>query len=733
MRILNHHKCGVFLVGTLIFAGLFSAKASATIVDMPTSCDNLDSCALVFDNTGLYNALSNQKTNVVVIGDFNLTSDIHYTHNLNLYLGDYTITSNGWSLLQDNGETHIYGGENGKIKEIGGEYAPLYVYGGTMTFHSGTIEVGSSSAGIYVDVDHDIPAQLIIDGGIITSTGKHGVYANNGGKIWLKSGTVSAVRWPINLRMNADFVMDGGTVNATCTSISDRCYGIASNGSTSGASGTKVTLNKGTINSNYLGMYLPSIDGTTIINNGVTINGKYGGIEIRAGSLTINGGIITVNSTAPYAVEANGDGNTTTGAAIAVAQHTTKRAINVTISGGTFTGPKVISEANPQNNSASDLAKISMAISGGEFTGDVISGDVNKFATGGKYSKVLDNAFIADNYDLYDVSPDGPYYVEAATTVDLPDKIYLAVGETYTPTLSTIAAKYGTLGGASGIVSVGSNNVVTGSSIGTGILNFNLHNYKNPVDENIEVVVFGVDPRTNDASDDNEDRTNLANFFAGQVKEALAHKSSGWYYGTKSDLYVTGIMDAISRNVPFETGLIINPMGKDEASQHATGYNEIIAALKNGEQIAQFFGVVASISSDNLAHSIGFASKIDRAVTLRLAIPSEFLGLNGTFGVLRSHYENNGYKVDRMNYTRDGDDLLVENDEFSTFLITFTPASNEPTIAPAVTENAPESGVITREGSSATVATIVTAIFVGLVVSITTFIKLMSLRKSHRK
>ena len=380
---INHQKNGFFLAGSMVFAGLFAPNTFAD--SMPTTCEGIENCAVVTSTAELSAALSGAKSTIIIGGNFDLTADIHYTSDVSFYLGDYTITSNGWSLLQDNGVSNIYGG-TGKIKEVGGQWAPIYMYGGTMTLHSGTIEVGSSSAGIYVDVDHGVPAELIIDGGTVTSSGKHGVFADHGGKVWLKSGTVNARRWPINLKKDADFVMGGGIVNATCTDIADMCYGIASNGSVDVANGTKVTLNGGTINSGYLGMYLPSIDGVTEINDGVTINGAYGGIEIRAGSLTIYGGTVAVDSSAPYAVTANGGGSTTTGAVIAISQHTTKQPINVTVSGGTFTGPKVISEANPQGNSDEDIAKVSISVTGGTFTGDVVSENKTGFITGGTFS-----------------------------------------------------------------------------------------------------------------------------------------------------------------------------------------------------------------------------------------------------------------------------------------------------------------------------------------------------------
>jgi len=72
------------------------------------------------------------------------------------------------------------------------------------------------------------------------------------------------------------------------------------------------------------------------VGSNAVVKGESG-IEVRAGSLTVNGGVITATANA-YSYEANGSGTTTKGAAIAVAQHNTKLPTSATINGGTLTG-----------------------------------------------------------------------------------------------------------------------------------------------------------------------------------------------------------------------------------------------------------------------------------------------------------------------------------------------------------------------------------------------------------
>ena len=85
------------------------------------------------------------------------------------------------------------------------------------------------------------------------------------------------------------------------------------------------------------------------------------GIEVRAGELIVDGATITGNAT-PFKVAPNGSGITTDGVGIAIAQHTTKLPINVTINGGNISGYYALYESNPQGNLADDISKVSIDV-----------------------------------------------------------------------------------------------------------------------------------------------------------------------------------------------------------------------------------------------------------------------------------------------------------------------------------------------------------------------------------
>lgn len=147
-------------------------------------------------------------------------------------------------------------------------------------------------------------------------------------------------------------------------------YAIAGNGSVPSNPdyrNTYIEVNSGTYSSSQeAGIYHPQV-GTMVINGG-SISG-VSGVEIRAGTLTVNGGTIT--GTAAFTIKNNGSGQTTTGVGLAIAQHTTKLPITVTINGGTISSNSGygLLEANPQNNGSEYIEDIVVSINGGTFSG----------------------------------------------------------------------------------------------------------------------------------------------------------------------------------------------------------------------------------------------------------------------------------------------------------------------------------------------------------------------------
>ena len=209
----------------------------------------------------------------------------------------------------------------------------------------------------------------------------------------------------------AGLTINGGTYIAPY-------YPISGNGTDKAEDSTKITINGGTFKSiDGLCIYHPQ-NGTLTISSG-SFEGQDTAIEIRSGNLNISGGTFKATST-PSESTANGNGTTSKGSAIAVAQHTTKLPINVNISGGTFEGYSAFYESNPQNNSADDIAKVNLAITGGTFNAinggncAVYSQDKKGFITGGTFSTDPSD-YVAFGYYVVETA-DG--YVVAQSTSD---------------------------------------------------------------------------------------------------------------------------------------------------------------------------------------------------------------------------------------------------------------------------------------------------------------------------
>lgn len=166
----------------------------------------------------------------------------------------------------------------------------------------------------------------------------------------------------------------------------------------------------GSITSPDTAIYWPQVGDLRIL--GGRIEAPLG-IEIRAGTLTMQGGTV-IGTGAPASSNPNGSGTTSAGCGIAIAQHTTKQPISVTITGGSVSGYSAVYESNPQNNPAEDISKVGIALTGGEFsainngTVAVYSEDCRGFVSGGTYSTAVDPSLCKDGFDVV-LQPDGSY------------------------------------------------------------------------------------------------------------------------------------------------------------------------------------------------------------------------------------------------------------------------------------------------------------------------------------
>lgn len=200
-----------------------------------------------------------------------------------------------------------------------------------------------------------------------------------------------------NASQPATLIVNGGTIKGSS-------YGICGNGT---RHNTSITINGGNIEAadavDGTGIYHPQ-DGILTVNGG-TISGHNSGIEIRAGKLEVKGGTIKHTATT-FKKAANGNGTTITGAAVAVSQHTTNKALNVTISGGELQGGDLYAlyEEDLQDENASG---ISMKVNGGKLYGQVFSENCPACISGGTFSDLTSLEYLGTNKATVNIQLNG--------------------------------------------------------------------------------------------------------------------------------------------------------------------------------------------------------------------------------------------------------------------------------------------------------------------------------------
>lgn len=207
--------------------------------------------------------------------------------------------------------------------------------GGTLTSNS----CGTESENSMIRVDKD--ASLIV-GNVTVRTGENVAYA-----IGMFGGTVE--------------IHSGASV--TSSYGSHQGIAISTNGSDNWSPAT-ITVTGGVITGGAAGLYLPGKSQQVTISGGEI----YGGIETKAGTVTITGGTINASGVTPTSHAENNNGPSTAGYAVALVENKSYQlggaAVSVNISGGTING-KVAKEIDSERTGEEVLS-----ITGGTFSVD---------------------------------------------------------------------------------------------------------------------------------------------------------------------------------------------------------------------------------------------------------------------------------------------------------------------------------------------------------------------------
>ena len=247
-----------------------------------------------------------------------------------------------------------------------------------------------------------------------------------------------------------------GTLISKPDTSGDKGHGIYINGQIKHLDNAPViNVSGASVTSEGYGIYAAGYATWNIEDSSIT--GDFTGVEIRAGVMNISGSSQITGLGSRTTVTANGNGTTTYGAGIAVAQHTTGLPIELTISGGTISGYTALYESNPQNNDQSLVDKINISISGGEFKiiegGDtaVYSEDKASFITGGSYDSSVAE-YVSESMK-YELNNDGTYsyYTNLNDALDAAEDgaVISDLGEGASTVFYRLAVSYGN--GQSGI------------------------------------------------------------------------------------------------------------------------------------------------------------------------------------------------------------------------------------------------------------------------------------------
>lgn len=295
------------------------------------------------------------------------------------------INRDGVDLTLDLGTHTLYGG--------------ISLKGGRLTVKNGTISnPNPGGTAIWLTASSDVNAsqtQLVIEENVTINSEYGVVLSGNGEKGYNATidikGKINAVApvWVLGTLKEGNCVVNiksPAELTSTASGAVDKSVGVAVAGF--------ATVN---------------------IEEGTKITGDTG-VEVRAGTLNVKGGTIVCTG-GPTTSTPNSSGTTTSGAAIAVSQHTTNLPIVVNISGGTIKA----TGANGKALYACDVqspggAESTINVSGGNFIGEVGlgTGEIapsltnNRFISGGTFSeKPAANLIALDNVAVGDVDGEG--------------------------------------------------------------------------------------------------------------------------------------------------------------------------------------------------------------------------------------------------------------------------------------------------------------------------------------
>ncbi len=697
----NGYSMSIYNKGTLtIDGGKVSAVASMSVYSLANSKTYLKNGIISAANSfALYGAANSE----IIITNGTITSKKQ-----GLYNSGKTVINGG--LIEGTVSQALYNNINALVEMNGGIItSPSTVIGsssshdctlynaGTFKMYDGTIH-SDEGFGVYGITD----SVFTMDDGLveILSSAEAIRLSKPGAKAIINGGSIKALSENgagIVAFKDTEITINGGEIDS---------YGSCILGNGSGAEGSDgrnaiFTINGGTLTSNIgAGIYAPQQNGITTINGG-KISGTTG-IEVRAGTLIITSGDIV--ATADYEANNNTNGIATKGAAVSIAQHTTKKPIEVKISGGTFTGKLPISQENKIGNSDSDLEQITLSIEGGSF---ISTGDKTVYIADCGNDGPIEGGFITGGSFTHYVTP------ECNTS-----NPYVSVG-------------YGEIKNSNGMIEVkkyGKTKLNYSSDYGTTILTRNDDESRFIVQSGDVIIIetgeiigteFNSLPgnKITVTATPSGDAELLAIIVMDENLNTITVDSSNSYYATSGD---TEINVFYSLPKSREINPNIEALSGDAGVDSKTTTNEIlINTLKQNEEIIEYIvsnsltsvievviteerEIINEIKEDVLTkinteeayilpydisivvkdeneNEIARLSETNEEIKIIIMLPQEILDIadhcTREYYVVRKH--NGNFELLKATISEDGKSISFKSNLFSTYAIAFTESATK--------------------------------------------------------
>ena len=549
---------------------------------------------------GAVTAAKNGET-VTLLKNAEMTETIRITDGKKITLAldghDVVIKTTGKFFLVCNGELTVTG--TGMIKEETPYFAPIIIKGGAEKSENYSV----------VNVEEGV----ILEGWAGVMIDQTSNTTNNYGMV---------------LNVN------GATLKGVKDTDNAEGLGVYVNGVVADA---KVTLNNATLTADGYGMYLAGNADTTI--TGGTVSGTTTGIEIRAGKLTLDNCDVTGGS-GEVTKNANGNGSTVNNAALAISQHTTKKDIDVTINGGTYTGTAAVYQTDVQGTGSEN---VKVNVNNGKFNGTVVGETANKLSITGGYFTSDPTAYLAASHYVWASDKDGYTYMvkDAAPTsadqkITVVDKTDTAVSSDITgndeDAINGVISKANVDGVAEAVTPAKKADIVSKSNTNPG------DNDKVEIEVAVKVEAKAAD---------------LANGkLTFEASPVATVKVNGTATGTT--VPVTNDMlngNAITVKLPLPTGF------KPEQIKHISSDGSVEYFLKTAKRGAKLF----TVDSDNCAvFTITKFSTFELSGTVTYVEPSYYSGSSSapTYSVTVDKTENGSVTVSPKSASK-GDTVTV--------------------------------------------------------------------------